>query len=161
VSRQVAQLFNLARQENIMKVRFLPFSPKAGIETHIDNATGRILVAGGFAEQIPYKNAAERLAAEAPAQTVGVYHNVSVVGVEWGFDTKQFASPVIIKRQGSETTYYDAPVAGCPAAIIKQWEEATNQVYVSQNAGLEAAQNAQILADTEANNGKWKYLARK
>jgi hypothetical protein len=49
-----------------MKIKFLPPSPKAGTIEHIENQTGRTLIAAGLAEAIPYKDFRERLRDETP-----------------------------------------------------------------------------------------------
>ena len=106
-----------------MQIRHIN-SPKSGLVEHIENVVGRTLVAAGLAEYVPYKNYAERLAAEGQSQTAGTYQNVNVVGTEWGFvdaERSQFRIPVVVKRFGAETTWYSTPPSDCPASILKQF----------------------------------------
>ena len=110
-----------------MKIKYLPPSPNATVDfgygeigvNHVKNSDAGPLISAGFARHIPYRNYVERLAAEATSQTAGSFQNVSVDGVEWGFDgsLSQFRVPVIIKKEGSTTTIFCGPVAGTPAPI--------------------------------------------
>ena len=151
-----------------MKIKYLPPSPNATVDfgygeigvNHVKNSDAGPLISAGFARHIPYRNYVERLAAEATSQTAGSFQNVSVDGVEWGFDgsLSQFRVPVIIKKEGSTTTIFCGPVAGTPAPIVKQFFEATNQPVNNAEGALEAAQNRQALQAEADKTATYKYL---
>ena len=118
-----------------MRIRFIEPSPRAGEVTHIDNITGRTLIASGFAELVPYKDYRERLSQEGQVGSDGTNVNPNVVsGVEWGVLQPEITTnPVcIIRRFANETVYFDGvpdPVKWgvCPPSIVAQFHALTDE----------------------------------
>lgn len=104
-----------------MRITYTAASPKAGITEHIDNVTGRVLVASGMATEYKYKDFRERLAAEFSSASGAGCVNASVVGVEWGI--KEGSVNAVIKRVGAETIYYSCPPDDAPESIKKRFTE--------------------------------------
>jgi hypothetical protein len=100
-----------------MRVTYTAASPKAGITEHIDNTTGRVLVASGLATEQKYASYRERLAAEAsPA--------AKPIPVEWGIkesDGSRFSVNTVIKKSSAGTIFYSAPPDDAPAEIKRRF----------------------------------------
>jgi hypothetical protein len=109
-----------------MKIRFLAPSPKAGQIEHCENAAGRALILAGLAEAVPYRDFRERLAATAATASGHGSIDATVVGVEWGIresDGSPYSVNSIIKKSGSNTTWYSAPPDDAPESIKRRWKE--------------------------------------
>jgi hypothetical protein len=117
-----------------MRIRYLPSSPKAGQVDHVNNSVGATLIAAGFAEAMPYTDFRQRLAAETP-QAFAIAPPV----VEWGVQERhlsRFGLVVVVKKVGSETTYYSAPPDDAPASIKQRFAE-LNQTPVDPEVEAE------------------------
>lgn len=120
-----------------MKIQFVSPSPRAGEIVHIDNQTGKTLVASGFAREIPYKDFRERLRAENPQAFEPV-----VATVQWSVAQGMIIGRFAIRAQCSSgkcsSLFYDSSPdhaasvkfvhsCGCqnvetvPAAIVEQY----------------------------------------
>lgn len=116
-----------------MKVRYTAASPKAGQVEHLPPHIGNTLVAAGFAEAVPlpsrndpgWLDARNEQAALAVPQPGDVDPNAK--GTEWGIRERTssdgFSHARIIMRRGSETFYFDAPPADCPASIKARFQQ--------------------------------------
>jgi hypothetical protein len=139
-----------------MRIKYLPSSPKAGQVEHIANSVGATLIAAGFAEAVPYKDFRERLAAETP-QAFAIAPPV----VEWGVKERhlsRFGLVVVVKKVGSETTYYSAPPDDAPPSIKQRFAE-LNQTPLDPEVAAEQRiqegyrQDAQHKAENAASRG--------
>jgi hypothetical protein len=123
----------LKNRDHNMRIQYSQFHPdptlRGTINDKLPRSRAQAAVDSGLATEIPYKNYFERLAAEGQSQTSGACQNVNVIGTEWGFDVSlsQFHVPVIVKRSGSEVTFYDGPVADTPKSISRQFYEAVGK----------------------------------
>jgi hypothetical protein len=134
-----------------MKIRFLPPSPRAGQETHCDNAAGRTAILAGFAEEIRYSSAKERLAAEGQGSP-NVAGNVdpNAVGVEWAVfdsDGSAFSIVRVCKKVGSTTTFYATPPDDAPPVIKQRFAELTNAAKNDPAEALAKAKREQAEYD--------------
>ena len=148
-----------------MKIKFIPPSPKAGTIEHIDNATGRTLIAAGFAEEIKYKNYVERLAEEGQGMQQQPDPNF-VQGIQYSVRERQFGSintghAFIERRSGSETLFFDtleSIPADCPKNIIVHFLELNKvgdpkvlaEKRVQEGIRQEIARRKQLEEDTAA-----------
>ena len=114
-----------------MRITYTAASPKSGITEHIDNVTGRVLVASGLATEYKYKDFRERLAAEFSSASGAGNVSASVVGVEWGIresDGSAYSqNVVVVKRVGAETTFFSAPPDDAPESIKRRFAELTTR----------------------------------
>jgi len=125
-----------------VRITYTAASPKAGITEHVDNVTGRVLVASGLATEYIYKDFRERLAAEFASASGAGNVSATVVGVEWGIkegDGSAYSQNVVVKRVGAETTYYAAPPHDAPESIKKRFAELS---AIDPNANAIAVEKA-------------------
>lgn len=103
-----------------MKVRHLS-GPKANTIEHLQPHVAQTLAAAGLCEIIPFKDFREMLAASMPPAKAPV--------IEWGVqeaNLSQFSRVTVIKRCGSEVTYFTAPLpSDCPPSIVARFQELT------------------------------------
>jgi hypothetical protein len=132
------------------KIQYIAPSPKAGQIEHVRPDTARTLVAAGFAIDIPYKDFRARLADAGAANDP---HNVNpcVEGVQWGVkdaNESGFGVVAVVKRFGSETTWYSTPPEDAPESIKRRYRDLTNTVSgPSAAAQLDAAKRKQLEYD--------------
>jgi hypothetical protein len=130
-----------------MKIKFVEPSPKANQIEHVRPDTGRTLCSAGFAVEIPYASFRERLLEEGQGGANPQSTNPCVVGVEWGVKSASgsgFGVVAVIKRFGSETTYFSAPPADAPESIKRRFADLSNSTGSTAAADLDAAKRAQI-----------------
>jgi hypothetical protein len=139
-------LTSVFTRRTIVRIKYLSTSPKAGQVDHVNNAVGATLIAAGFAEAMPYTDFRQRLAAETPQAFA-----VAAPEVSWGVQERhlsRFGLVVVVKKVGSETTYYSAPPDDAPGSIKQRFAE-LNQTpldpEVAEEARIQAGyrQNAQ------------------
>jgi hypothetical protein len=127
-----------------MKIRFIPPSPKAGKEEHVENTVGNTLIVAGFAEFVPpakrgtnewLKEMAEQEAARVAAIPPSQRENLSVDRWEVSTSTRRDDDNItIVLTQGATKYFYvKAPnisdrdfkkqmdIAGCPATIVDHY----------------------------------------
>ncbi len=141
-----------------MRITYTEASPKSGITEHIDNTTGRVLVASGLATEYKYRNFRERLAAEFSSASGAGNVDPNVKGVEWGIresDGSAYSQNIVIKKSGSETTFYSAPPDDAPESIKRRFAELAS---INPNAASEVL--AQAKADAALYNEQSKTFKR-
>lgn len=137
-----------------MKVKFVnPNNKKFGTTEHIENTTGRTLIALGECEEValPARGSAGWLAARNEQAATAVPNPADtpagVAATEWGIQNLRSGKVHIIKRVGSDTFFFDGPPQDCPASIRQQWLDATAVNPEANAVALAAAKAAQANRD--------------
>lgn len=109
-----------------MKIKFLS-GPRTGQIDHAPNTQEmQLLAKAGLIEIIPWTSYRERLASEHASASGAGCVNASVVGVEWGIresDGSAYSQNVVIKKSGSNTTFFSAPPDDAPPSIKQRFAE--------------------------------------
>ena len=92
-----------------MRIRFIPPSPRAGELVHIENQTGRTLIASGFAEEVKYTSYHERLREEGnPTPDTSAATFIAPGTVLWSVHEPVLCptNPITIKRTDANGTQF-------------------------------------------------------
>jgi hypothetical protein len=117
-----------------------------GTTTNLPAHIAQVLIASGQAITVPYKGYQEFLAAEHSTGSDPNNVDPNVVGTCWGVidkDSSQFSIVRVIKRVGSETTYFKAPPTDAPLSIHQQFHELSRTEEGAARTAIEAAKAAQ------------------
>ena len=116
-----------------MRIKFITPSPRAGEITHIDNITGRTLIASGFAVEEKFTSYQDRLAFEAKhAPREPLPPGALPAGtVEWSvFEPILYPDlnpPTIVRKDCNGTVHFDGPPRDTktwgvpPAAVVAKF----------------------------------------
>jgi len=136
-----------------MKIRHIS-GLKIGTVEHIENQTGRTLIALGVAEEIKLpargsegwlaarKELSDAIHAPGPGDVVGGN------GIEWG--VKQMlkgGKALVIKKVDGQVFYLDGPPADCPATIRQQFADMCSRNPEANAIALAAAKQTQTERD--------------
>ena len=102
-----------------MRVKFV-CGPRAGEIVHAPHSQEiQIMAACGFVEILPeLKRGTNEYLAER-----GALSPAPSIPVEWGVTGDSYRQTAVVKKRGSETTYYDSPPADCPASVAARFHE--------------------------------------
>jgi hypothetical protein len=149
---KVAPQFNPVRmRKHAMKVKFTnPNNKKFGTTEHIENTTGRTLIALGECEEVcaPLRTSPDWLAwrKEQDALRTGpsIYDTVPSApkGIEWGI--KQTGKKVLVlKKVDGQLFFLDGPPKDAPASIVQQFLDAAAKDPEANAVAIEAAKRKQ------------------
>jgi hypothetical protein len=122
-----------------------------GKTAHLPAHIAQVLIAQGTAKEVPLPPRGSRGWLEAiqelDAMRTGPsqYDTVppSVTGTEWSVKTMESGQTLVVKKSGSQTFWYDAPPADCPANVREQYIQLASINPGANAAALEAAKRAQ------------------
>ncbi len=110
-----------------MKIRYNEYVANPELRNTIKNLpahVAQVLIAQGVAAHVPYTSVKDRIESEA-----SLLPKPKPLAVEWGVqdaNLSQYSRVTVIKRFGSETTFFAAPPADCPPSIVARFKELTD-----------------------------------
>jgi hypothetical protein len=129
-----------------------PVVSERGKKIHVPRSVAEVAIYRGEAVAAPRPNygtpewMAERAAADANRPLSAGDVNPSVDGVQWGVldrDMSLYSIVRVIKRVGSDLTYYKTPPAEAPLSIHRQYHELARTEEGAARVAIEAAKAAQ------------------
>jgi hypothetical protein len=145
-----------------MKVKFVnPNNKKFGSTEHIENTTGRTLIALGECEEVPAIRRGEKGWLEERNAQAALVTGPSewdtpafTPGISWGV-LRLKTGANIIKTVDGATLYFDVPPADCPASVCQQFLDVLGANAEVNAVAIAAAKQAQLerdIADKAAGN---------
>ena len=149
-----------------MKITYTEFAAPnlRGTTAHVPPALGASLIATGFAVACPLPRRGQKGWLEArleqsnlagPPDPQDVSANF-VQGTEWGVKDRVTSQGqvLILKRSGSETTFFATPPPDCPESVIARFEQLGGKFDGAAAAQLERAKAEQARYESKIANAK-------
>jgi hypothetical protein len=153
--------------ETIMKIRATVSHPTkaAGTIEHIENGTGRVLIALGHAEEVKLprrsspdwlRERLEQSALAGPPDSQDVNPGF-VEGVQWHIQDKKHprGQVTIIRKEGFEVQFFTEPTKDMPANVVEKFHAFVNGDGAKYEAIEAARKNQQATELKERNARRW------